>query len=73
MSKMTGIVTKTFEQLEQGDVIIVPGNPKCNWPDFREDHEQVVEFKYLDDKSVKVKGLGGVAVKMDEYKVKVEL
>lgn len=64
-------ITKTFEQLEPDDVIIVPGSPKSIWPQFREDHEQIVEKKY-DDKCVKVKGLGGIAIKMDMYKVKVE-
>nr|WP_319266012.1 hypothetical protein [uncultured Draconibacterium sp.] len=62
-------ITKTFEELEPGDVIIVPGDPKCTWPQFREDQEWIVEEKYPDKKQVKVKWLGGVAVHMPEYTV----
>ena len=64
---------KTFEQLEPGDVIIVPGDPKCEMILFRKDQEYTVEKKYLKDKSVKVKELGGVVIKMDEFEVKADM
>jgi hypothetical protein len=63
-------ITKTFEELEPDDTIIVSGDPKCSWLQFREDQEFTVEKKH-NDKTVKVKELGGVVVKMDKYKVKL--
>lgn len=63
-------INKIFEQLDIGDTIIVPGVPECIWPQFRGDTEWVVREKNP-DKTVWVKGLGGVVVRMDEYKVKV--
>jgi len=63
-------IVKTFEQLKLGDTILVPGDPKCTWPQFREDQEWIVEEKYPDKEQVKVKGLGGVVVHMPEYTVK---
>jgi hypothetical protein len=64
-------VIKTFEQLEPGDTIIIPGDPKCSWLQFREDHEHIVEKKY-DGQTVKLEELGGVVVQMPEYKVKLK-
>lgn len=64
-----GIITKTFEELKPGDTIIIAGDPKCTWIQFRQDQDFTVEKKY-DDKTVKVKELGGVVIKLDEYKVK---
>lgn len=63
-------IIKTFEELELGDIIIVPGEPECSWPQFREDQEYTVEIKH-EDRTVKVKELGGVVVKMAEYKVRL--
>ena len=63
-------IVKTLEELELGDIIIVPGEPGCSWPQFREDQEYTVEIKH-EDKTVKVKELGGVVVKMDKYTVKL--
>ncbi|MFW5830778.1 MAG: hypothetical protein ACOCVA_00915 [Prolixibacteraceae bacterium] len=64
-------VSKTFDELQPGEIIIVPGEPKCRWPEFREDQEYTVEIKY-EDETVKVKELGGLVLKMDKYKVKTE-
>ena len=63
-------ISKTFEELNLGDIIIVTGEPECSWPQFREDQEYTVEIKH-EDKTVKVKEFGGVVVKMDKYKVKL--
>lgn len=63
------IITKTFEELNPGDTIIIDGDPKCTWLEFRNDQEFTVEKKY-EDKTVKVKELGGVVVKLDEYKTR---
>lgn len=65
------IITKTFEELQPDDVIIIPGDQECTWLQFREDQEFTVEKKH-DDKTVKVKELGGVVVQMDKYTVKIE-
>jgi hypothetical protein len=64
-------VIKTFKELKPDDIIIVPGDPKCSWPQFREDQEFTVEIKH-EDETVKVKEMGGVVVKMDKYKVKTK-
>lgn len=65
-------ITKTFEELQPGDIIIVPGDPQCNWLQFREDQEFTVEKKH-DDKTIKVKEMGGIVVRMNEYNVKTNL
>ncbi|WP_319502549.1 hypothetical protein [uncultured Draconibacterium sp.] len=66
-------ITKTFEELEPDDIIIVPGDPTCIFPQFRKDTEWTVEEKYQNEKQVKVKELGGVVVHMSEYTVKQDI
>lgn len=64
------MIEKTYDELEIGDTLCFPGNPKAEVGRFREPQEWTIR-KFNEDGTIMVHGLGGLCIqKLEKYQVK---